>query len=127
MSIEQMKQWRIDHFKTNMETAHNNIFTHPLREVFEACMKQVTSGKGEERHGQGKSFYDQPWYELTNVHGRGFLTGQAEKKLKEAQSFEDQQRWLREMYGVIVYAAMAILWEKEQVKTTTSPTLSSDK
>ena len=82
-----------------------------MEQVFEKCLDQLTAGKGEERHGQGKEFYDQTWYHAYKVHGRGFLTGQAEKKLIEAQSFEDREKWLREMYGVIVYAGMAILTE----------------
>ena len=88
--------------------------SHPIEEVFDKCLHQLTDGKGEERHGQGKSFYDQTWYHAYQVHGRGFLTGQAEKKLIEAQSFEDREKWLREMYGVIVYASMAILTELDK-------------
>lgn len=82
---------------------------HPLQAVFDRCIEQVTSGKGDERHGYGRGFYDQPWVELAQTHGVGFLTGQSEKKLKEAQSM-DLDAWEREMLGAIVYAAMAILY-----------------
>ena len=82
---------------------------HPLQAVFDRCIEQVTSGKGEERHGHGRDFYDQKWLEVARTHGIGFLTGQAEKKLKEAQGM-DADAWEREMLGAIVYAAMAILY-----------------
>ena len=82
---------------------------HPLESVFKDCLEQVTGGKGNERHGNGKQFMDQPWKHIADTHGDGFLTGQAAKKLQEAQSFEDLDRWNREMYGVLSYTAMAIL------------------
>ena len=86
---------------------------HPLQDIFDECLAQVTSGKGEERHGGGKDFNDQPWRHITDTHGTGFLTGQAEKKLMESQGFEDIDRWEREMFGVIVYTAMSILYRRE--------------
>lgn len=83
--------------------------SHPLHQVFDAAMEQVTSGKGEERHGNGKDFLDQPWRRIADAHGTGFLTGQAAKKLEEAQRFTEHERWEREMLGAMVYIAMAIL------------------
>lgn len=82
---------------------------HPLQAVFDRCIEQVTPGKGEERHGHGRDFYDQKWLEVARTHGIGFLTGQAEKKLKEAQSM-DADAWEREMLSAINYAAMAMLY-----------------
>ena len=38
------------------------------------------------------------------------MTGQAAKKLEEAQRFTDHDKWEREMLGAIVYAAMAVLY-----------------
>lgn len=86
---------------------------HPLEDVFDKCLEQVISGKGNDRHGNGKYFLDQPWRHIADVHGDGFLTGQAQKKLMEAQGFEDKDRWEREMFGVIVYSAMAILYRRK--------------
>lgn len=91
----------------------SSLGSHPLSSVLQDCLSQVTSGKGDERHGQGKIFLDQPWKWLADTHGVGFLTGQAAKKLEEAQSFEDHHRWEREMKGVIVYAAMAMLYRRD--------------
>jgi len=88
------------------------IRNHPLQEVFNLCLDQLTKGKGNDRHGKGKEFMDQPWKHLADAHGVGFLTGQSAKKLEEAQGFEECDRWEREMIGVIVYAAMAILYRK---------------
>lgn len=52
---------------------------------------------------------NEKWLEIARTHGIGFLTGQAEKKLKEAQGM-DADAWEREMLGAINYAAMAILY-----------------
>lgn len=52
---------------------------------------------------------NEKWLEIARTHGIGFLTGQAEKKLKEAQGM-DADAWEREMLGAINYAAMAMLY-----------------
>lgn len=82
---------------------------HPLQEVFNRCIDQAVLGKGEERHGKGLEFFEQPWVDIARTHGIGFLTGQAEKKLREAQGM-DADGWEREMLGAINYAAMAMLY-----------------
>lgn len=89
-----------------------NVDSHPLSNVFDAALSQVTDGKGAERHGQGADFMTQPWVDLARTHGIGFLTGQAAKKLREAQGFDTQEAWEREMLGAINYAAMAILYSR---------------
>jgi len=76
-------------------------------------IEQVTTGKGEERHGGGKSFMAQPWVALAKKHGVGFLTGQAEKKWIEAETSmiaTDDARYVREVAGAIAYSLMALLW-----------------
>src|SRR5574343_870167 len=89
---------------------------HPLDAAFDDAIEQVTRGKGEQRHGKGAQFWQQPWTHYAETHGIGFLTGQAAKKLDEAQGFlNDQPRWEREMLGVIVYAGMAILKARRDV------------
>jgi hypothetical protein len=88
--------------------------THPLSHIFAAALAQVTNGKGAERHANGAEFMDQPWLHLANVHGNGFLTGQAAKKLDESQGMTEHDRWEREMLGAIVYAAMAIIHRRMQ-------------
>jgi hypothetical protein len=85
---------------------------HPLSKILDRALYQVTDGKGNERHGMGDKFFDQPWFSIAQTHGYGFLTGQAAKKLQEAQNFDEIERWEREMYGVITYAAMAILYRE---------------
>lgn len=87
---------------------------HPLAHVFEACIDQALNGKGEKRHGHGTPFMEQPWLFHANRHGNGFLTGQAEKKLGEAQGFDDHQRWEDEMLGAINYMAMAVIHRRLQ-------------
>ena len=91
------------------------VQTHPLMGVFQAAVAQATSGKGEERHGKGSSFMDQPWVDLAKTHGIGFLTGQADKKLREASKnfgIGSDEWWEKEMLGALNYIAMAILYKK---------------
>ena len=87
-----------------------------LREIFDFCLYQQEQGKGQERHNKGKKLMDQPWKRLADTHGYGFLTGQAEKKLQEAQGFKDHELWEKEMIGSIVYSAMAVLHRRMENK-----------
>ncbi len=93
---------------------HNQALTeHPLFDVFMDIIEHVQHGKGQ-RHGGGTvEFMDQPWVHYAKMHGRGFLTGQAAKKLEEAASTRIGLAFKTEMQGAIVYAAMAILFEQQ--------------
>ena len=85
---------------------------HPLQQVFDAVIEQVASGKGEERHGLGKDFMEQPWVKLCDVHGVGFATGQCGKKVEEGLTMTGAAR-RRELLGACAYLAMAILYEEK--------------
>jgi hypothetical protein len=49
------------------------------------------------------------------MHGRGFLTGQAAKKLEEAASKREGQPFIDEALGAIVYLGMAVLHERAAI------------
>lgn len=72
------------------------------------------AGKGEARHGQGKPFMAQPWYQFAVTHGLGFLTGQAHKKWDEANTADailnDNARYCAEVAGALAYACMALVF-----------------
>lgn len=94
-------------------------YQHPIQSVFDSVIEQIVSGKGAQRHGHGAPFFEQPWKQLADEHGIGFLTGQAAKKLGEAQrphwledSILDEDAWEKEMLGAIAYAAMAVLYNR---------------
>lgn len=90
---------------------------HPLKDVFDLALAQATQGKGNERHSNGSEFMEQPWVGLANVHGTGFLTGQAQKKIMEAVANKgkaDYAWYEKEMLGAIVYLAMAIIHDGEK-------------
>lgn len=89
---------------------------HPLYGVLMEVIDQVSKGKGERHGGDTIGFNEQPWRHYARLHGRGFLTGQAAKKLEEAASKFSGQRFEHEVLGAIAYAAMAILWERDQPK-----------
>lgn len=85
---------------------------HPLQTVLDDVIEQVTHGKGQRHGGATTDFLEQPWVHYSKMHGRGFLTGQAAKKLEEAASRLNGEAFEREVLGAIAYAAMAILAER---------------
>lgn len=90
---------------------------HPLQAVFDQVIDQVTNGKGMRHQGRGHAvgldFMNQPWVHYERMHGRGFLTGQAAKKLEEAASRLSGSAFKAELLGAIAYAAMAVLAEPD--------------
>lgn len=85
---------------------------HPLYSQYMRAIEQAMFGKGE-RHGGAKiDFLEQPWMHYAEMHGRGFLTGQAAKKLEEAASTRNGEAFMQEVRGAIVYLGMALIWEE---------------
>ena len=87
---------------------------HPLESVFRSAITQATTGKGMRHGGNITPFLEQPWAHYYNMHGRGFLTGQAAKKLEEAATLRHGVEFEEEAIGAIIYLAMAILKEREK-------------
>jgi hypothetical protein len=91
--------------------------SHPLAIAFGDALKQAVEGKGEQRHGAGRSYLDQPWVELARDHGAGFLTGQAAKKIKEAVSNKTEwsaAQYRAELLGAMNYLGMAVVFNDLQ-------------
>lgn len=89
------------------------VFEHPLTGIFEGAVRQAMFGKGERHGGARTSFLEQPWVHYAKMHGRGFLTGQAAKKLEEAANTREGEAFITEMRGALVYIGMAILLEQQ--------------
>lgn len=85
---------------------------HPLKPVLDAAIHQAMYGKGERHGGATVPFLDQPIFHYAKMHGRGFLTGQAAKKLEEAASTRSGAAFEAEVLGAIVYAASAVIFER---------------
>lgn len=100
---------------TMIEPQADRVEDHPLYAVFMDAIKQAMHGKGERHGGARTPFLEQPWAHYTKMHGRGFATGQATKKLEEAASTRTGEAFEQEVFGAIVYAGMAILKERGQV------------
>jgi len=83
-----------------------------LFEVLRDALDQAQSGKGEERHGNGLSFMEQPVLTITRAVGLGFPLGQAMKKIQECQRM-DIDAAKRELLGAINYLAAAVLFLDE--------------
>ncbi|MFG0318104.1 MAG: hypothetical protein ACF8XB_12580 [Planctomycetota bacterium JB042] len=82
-----------------------------LQWVFARAFTQANSGKGRERHGGDSELHEQPWFAIARAEGRGFLTGQAMKKIVESKRLEGDAR-SREMLGAIVYLALCVLLDE---------------
>jgi hypothetical protein len=87
---------------------------HPLFPVLMAAIEQCMYGKGERHGGAVTPFLEQPWKHYAKMHGRGFLTGQAAKKLEEAASTRSGDAFEKEVLGAIVYCGMALLHEHDK-------------
>ena len=85
---------------------------HDLFDVLRDALDQAQNGKGEERHGNGLSFTDQPALTVTRAVGLGFPLGQAMKKIQECQRM-DTDAAKRELLGAINYLAAAVLFLDE--------------
>jgi len=100
----------LDDIYGSMEAA---VKPHPLELIFCDAVRQATSGKGERHGGDATPFYDQQWVFQAKVHGNGFLTDQAAKKLTEAVMSgtleTDPEAFEREILGAMVYLGMALL------------------
>jgi len=94
--------------------------THPVHDpdyatlthALDAALAQAASGKGKERHANGKPFDKQPIMEIGRMVGPGYQIGQAMKKGQEAMgmvSRGERDRAQAELLGAINYMAAAWL------------------
>lgn len=93
-------------------TPSKEVMEHPLFPVFCAAIEQAMNGKGKRHGGASIPFLDQPLFHYAKMHGRGFLTGQAAKKLEEAASTRHGDAFDTEVLGALVYAGAAALDER---------------
>lgn len=87
-----------------------------LRTVLDKAYEQAAYGKGKERHANGKPFDRQPIAEIGRMVGIGYNAGQAMKKTQEAVGMANRSETdaaIRELYGVIVYAASCVMLLQE--------------
>lgn len=92
------------------------VRAHPLYPLFMAAIKQAMYGKGERHGGARTPFLEQPWVHYVKLHGRGFATGQAAKKLEEAASTRQGEAFETEVFGAMVYLGMSVLFERGELK-----------
>jgi hypothetical protein len=87
-----------------------------LRAILDEAYDQSARGKGADRHANGRSFEQQPILEIGRMVGPGFAAGQVMKKAQEAMSMAargEVDAAVRELLGVIVYAASAVALVRE--------------
>lgn len=84
----------------------------PLKDTLKAAFAQAASGKGRDRHANGKPFMEQPIMEIGRMVGMGYQTGQAMKKAQEAGGMVQRGQYdaaRAELLGAINYLAAAYL------------------
>ena len=88
-----------------------------LRDVLDLAFMQAERGKGHDRHSQGKPFLEQPILEIPRMQGSiDGLTYQIMKKAQEAGRMLSRGQYspaVAELYGVINYAAAAVIRVRE--------------
>ncbi|MHB0785564.1 hypothetical protein [Bradyrhizobium sp. 5.13L] len=88
-----------------------------LAGVLQAAHDHAARGKGHDRHGSDDvPFLEQPTMQATRLVGVGYPTGQIIKKCHEAARMVDREQYdaaVAELFGVINYAAAAILAIRE--------------
>lgn len=97
---------------TDQYAVKKEVAEHPLFPIYMAAIEQAMYGKGERHGGALTPFLEQPWKHYADMHGRGFLTGQAAKKLEEAASTREGKPFEQEVLGAIVYCGMAVIHER---------------
>lgn len=88
-----------------------------LAAVLELAFSQAAYGKGKERHADELVFRDQPIFDIADLVGAGFQTGQAIKKTSEAVGMMKRGNFDAariEFLGAIVYLAAAYIWSESQ-------------
>lgn len=101
--------------------AERMVREHPLYAEFVLAVDQAMYGKGVRHGGAVTPFLDQPWIHYARMHGIGFLTGQAAKKLEEAASTKTGDAFVNEIRGAMVYLGMALIFHAQtEAKSTTS-------
>lgn len=96
----------------DIDGGHLTIFTGdpkfgPLRHGLMRAYKHAAEGKGQERHGAGRSWDNQPIMTISRTHGCGFALGQAAKKIEESTRLEDGPA-VHEILGAINYLVAAV-------------------
>lgn len=97
------------------EAKDADLREHPLYPIFMDAIRQAMYGKGERHGGARTPFLEQPWVHYVKLHGRGFATGQAAKKLEEAASTREGAAFESEVFGALVYIGMSVLHERGEV------------
>lgn len=110
--FEKAIKYGTSHPEMYKESDEAQIRSHPLYPIFMAAIEQAMFGKGERHGGARTAFLKQPWAHYVRMHGRGFATGQAAKKLEEAASTRKGEAFEQEVFGAMVYLGMAILAER---------------
>lgn len=79
----------------------------PYRATLMRAYKMVAEGKGQQRHGAGRAWNDQPIMTISRAVGSGFAIGQAMKKLEESTRMDDEPA-IKELLGAIGYICAAV-------------------
>jgi len=85
--------------------------------INQKALARVISGKGKERHANGKQFIEQDICVFIREEGWGFAIGQARKKVNEARKMfanGEKSKAINEVLDASIYLqALALVMERE--------------
>ena len=87
-----------------------------LRDVFMMAVNEAISGKGGQRHGTSDKFENQQLCSFMREAGLSPAMYQIQKKARELLRFKGKnrkERVRRELLGIIIYAAAAVIVNEE--------------
>lgn len=86
-----------------------------LEEFFNECVERART-YGQKQHGQNKPFEEQTIVNASKHYGPAPMFFQIEKKAKEAMILfeEGDPDWIDWMYDICVYAAAALIGQREK-------------
>lgn len=89
-----------------------SLTAHPLYHIFNTCIQRSLQ---EEQDKTGHfPFWTQPWVELAETYGAGFLYAQAIQRLREAQCLVAHEGAARKRLDAINRIAMGLLHERRK-------------
>jgi hypothetical protein len=98
------------------ELPFNEAGYEELARILEQAYNQSAKGKGKQRHANNLPFKEQPIMKIGRMSGIGGHVYQIMKKAQEAGNMHkrgEHEAAIAEFYGVIVYAAAAVLLTEE--------------
>lgn len=97
-----------------------------IRDVLDQALEQASTGKGEERHGKGLDFGDQPMLSISAMlNSPDGMAYQAVKKVIESRGLSTTNAKVAELLGAINYIAGMVIYYQDEARRDGERTVSA--